>query len=46
VVIVASQHNVTAAVFALNPSDVKNYPNGMPEGQAFDYLCTEFVWGG
>lgn len=44
-VIVASQHNVTAAVFALNPSDVKGFPNGMPEGQAFDYLCTEFVWG-
>jgi hypothetical protein len=44
-VIVASQHNVTVAVFALNPSDVKDYPNGMPEGQAFDYLCTEFVWG-
>jgi zinc ribbon protein len=43
-VIVASQHNVTVAVFALNPSDVKNYPSGMPEGQAFDYLCTEFVW--
>jgi hypothetical protein len=45
-VIVASQHGVTVSVFALNPSDVKNYPNGMPEGQAFDYLCTEFVWGG
>ena len=44
-VIVASQHNVTIAVFALNPSDVKNSPNGMPEGQAFDYLCTEIVWG-
>ncbi|HEV2141021.1 MAG TPA: zinc ribbon domain-containing protein [Candidatus Dormibacteraeota bacterium] len=44
-VIVASQHNVTVAVFALNPSDVKNFPNGMPEGQAFDYLCTEIVWG-
>ena len=45
-VIVASQHNVTVALFALDPSDVKDYPNGMPEGQAFDYLCTEFVWGG
>ena len=44
-VIAASQHNVTVAVFALNPSDVKDFPNGMPEGQAFDYLCTEFVWG-
>jgi hypothetical protein len=45
-VIVASRHNVTVAVFALNPADPKGYPNGMPEGQAFDYLCTEFVWGG
>ena len=44
-VIVASQHNVTVAVFALNPSDIKDYPNGMAEGQAFDYLCTEVVWG-
>ena len=44
-VIVASLHNVTVTVFALNRSDVKNFPNGMPEGQAFDYLCTEIVWG-
>lgn len=44
-VIVASQHNVTVAVFALDPADIKDYPNGMPEGQAFDYLCTEVVWG-
>ena len=45
-VIVASRHNVTIAVFALNPSQVKDFPNGMPEGQAFDYLCNEIVWGG
>jgi hypothetical protein len=45
-VIAATQHGVTVTIFALNPSDVKNYPNGMPEGQAIDYLCTEFVWGG
>ncbi|HET7339475.1 MAG TPA: zinc ribbon domain-containing protein [Candidatus Dormibacteraeota bacterium] len=44
-VIAAAQHGVTVTVFALNPSDVKNFPNGMPEGQAIDYLCTEFVWG-
>ncbi|HEV3102034.1 MAG TPA: zinc ribbon domain-containing protein, partial [Candidatus Dormibacteraeota bacterium] len=43
-VIVASQRGVTVAVFALGPSDPKNFPNGMPEGQAFDYLCTEFGW--
>ncbi|HKW07195.1 MAG TPA: zinc ribbon domain-containing protein [Candidatus Dormibacteraeota bacterium] len=44
-VIVASRHNVTIAAFALNPSDVKNFPNGMPEAQEIDYLCTEIVWG-
>ncbi|HET9780380.1 MAG TPA: zinc ribbon domain-containing protein [Candidatus Dormibacteraeota bacterium] len=45
-VIAAARNGVTVAIFALNPSDVKNFPNGMPEGQAIDYLCTEFVWGG
>ncbi len=44
-VIAATRHGVTVAVFALDPADPKNSPNGMPEGQAFDYLCTEFVWG-
>jgi zinc-ribbon domain len=44
-VIAAAKNGVTVAIFALNPSDVKDYPNGMPEGQAIDYLCTEFAWG-
>lgn len=44
-VIVASRAGVTVVVFAVNPADPKNSPNGMPEGQLFDYLCTEFVWG-
>jgi hypothetical protein len=44
-VIAATRHGVTVAMFALGPADTKNSPNGMPEGQAFDYLCTEFVWG-
>ena len=44
-VIAATRHGVTVAVFALDPADPKNSPNGMPEGQAFDYLCTEIVWG-
>lgn len=44
-VIVASRHGVTVVLFAVNPADPKNSPNGMPEGQDFDYLCTEFVWG-
>jgi hypothetical protein len=29
----------------VDPADTKNSPNGMPEGQDFDYLCTEFAWG-
>jgi hypothetical protein len=44
-VITASERGVTVVVFAVDPADPKNSPNGMPEGQAFDYLCTEFVWG-
>lgn len=44
-VMAASRHGVTVTVFALNPADPKTYPNGIPEGQAIDYLCTEFVWG-
>lgn len=44
-VIVASHNGVTVAVVAIDPADTKNYPTGMPEGQEFDYLCTEFVWG-
>lgn len=44
-VIVASHGGVTVVVFALDPADPKNSPNGMPEGQEFDYLCTEIVWG-
>ncbi|HEV8597117.1 MAG TPA: zinc ribbon domain-containing protein [Candidatus Dormibacteraeota bacterium] len=44
-VIAASRGGITVIVFAVNPADPKNSPNGMPEGQAFDYLCTEFVWG-
>ena len=43
--IVATERGVTAVIFALNPADPKSSPNGMPEGQAFDYLCTEFAWG-
>lgn len=45
-VLVASRGGVTVVVFAVNPADPKNSPNGMPEGQLFDYLCTEFAWAG
>jgi len=43
-VIAASRGGVTVVVFAVDPADPKDSPNGMPEGQAFDYLCTEFAW--
>lgn len=43
-VIVATRGGVTVEVFAADPADVKGSPNGIPEGQDFDYLCTEFRW--
>jgi hypothetical protein len=43
-VIAASRGGVNVVVFAVNPADPKNSSNGMPEAQAFDYLCTEFSW--
>jgi hypothetical protein len=44
-IVVATRGNVTVVFFAVNPSDPKNYPHGIPEGQAFDYVCQEFRWG-
>jgi hypothetical protein len=44
-VIVAGRAGVTVVVFAANPADPKNSPNGIPEGQSFDYVCSEFRWG-
>jgi len=44
-IIAATQHSVTVVVFASDPADTKNFPNGLAEGQEVDYLCTEFVWG-
>jgi len=43
-VIVATKGDVTVVMVAIGPADPKNSPNGMPEGQLFDYVCTEFVW--
>lgn len=43
-VVAASRGGVTVVMFAVNPADTKNFPNGMPEGQLFDYVCTEFAW--
>lgn len=36
---------VTVVVLAVDPADPKGSPNGFPEAQEVDYLCTEFVWG-
>lgn len=44
-VIAATRGGVTVVMLAINPADPKNSPNGMPEGQLFDYMCTEFAWG-
>ena len=44
VVIAATRGGVTVVIFAADPADPKTFPNGMPEGQAFDYLCQEFRW--
>lgn len=43
-VVAATKGGVTVVVFASDPADAKQ-PNGFPEGQEVDYLCTEFVWG-
>ena len=43
-VIAATRAGVTVVVFAADPADTKDFPNGMPEGQSIDYMCTEFRW--
>jgi zinc-ribbon domain len=45
-VIAANDKGVTVVVLAVDPADAKGSPNGFPEAQEVDYLCTEFVWGG
>ena len=45
-VIAATKGGVTVVVLASDPADTKGSPNGFPEGQEVDYMCTEFVWGG
>jgi hypothetical protein len=44
-VIAATRNGVSIVIFALNPAETKDFANGMPEGQEFDYLCQEFRWG-
>jgi hypothetical protein len=43
-VIAATRGGVTVVIFGVNPSDTKDFPNGIPEGQEFDALCQEFQW--
>ncbi len=45
-VIVATRGGVTVVVFAADPADPKGSPHGIPEGQSFDYMCSEFRWAG
>jgi hypothetical protein len=43
-VIAATKGGVAVVIFGVNPSDTKNFPNGIPEGQEFDALLQEFQW--
>jgi hypothetical protein len=43
-VVAATRGGVTVVMLAVNPADPKNFANGIPEGQLFDYVCTEFAW--
>ena len=45
-VIAATKGNVTVVMFAVDPADPTHFANGMAEGYLFDYMCTEFRWGG
>jgi len=45
-VIAATRGGVTIVFFAVDPADTKNSPNGIPEGQSFDYMCAELRWAG
>ncbi len=43
-VIAATSGGVSVVIFAVDPADTKNFANGMPEGQEFDYVLQEFRW--
>jgi hypothetical protein len=43
-VIAATSGGVSVVIFEVDPADTKNFANGMPEGQEFDYLLQEFRW--
>jgi hypothetical protein len=40
----ATRGGVSVVIFAVDPAAPKDFPNGMPEGDDFDYLCQEFRW--
>lgn len=42
--IAATKAGVTVLMFAINQADTQDFASGMPEGQKFDYMCTEFRW--
>jgi hypothetical protein len=44
-VIAATRGSTTVSMFGVNPADPKNFPNGIPEGEAFDSVLQEFQWG-
>ncbi len=44
-VIVAQRGGITIVILVADPADPKNSPHGIPEGQSFDYVCSEFRWG-
>jgi zinc-ribbon domain len=43
-VIAATRGGVAVVIFGVDPAAPKEFPNGMPEGDEFDYLCQEFRW--
>ena len=43
-VIAATKGGVTVLLFGINEADTKDFASGIPEGQKFDYMCTEFRW--
>jgi hypothetical protein len=43
-VVAATRGNVTVLMFAIDPADTKDFETGIPEGQAFDYVASEFTW--
>jgi hypothetical protein len=44
VVIAATRGGVSVVIFAADPADTKDFANGLPQAQEFDYLCEEFRW--